>query len=624
MRSARLATAVTCAAAAAMTLPSTAAAAKVSASYGVFGDRTLHATVVVSGTAGRKARVLLQTRRGQGKSKPRTRDTRVVKRGQAKLRWVLPTRARRISVRARIVRRAGKRRLLATSRWKTLRVRGMKRAGRVAPVKPSAVLTAPAPGMPGDLVLKGSQKVRVGDVVAAGFGPATPEGLLVKAVTVRRSGANTVVTTQPATVPEVIPVGEFDIALPAGASSPGRKTSAVSPLQRLSRGLECTNGRQAVATGEASVDAGFTLSTKWGWKGWKPTLTARFSGDVRAAMKASASVSGEATCTMDREPVFSSPVKLHAFATSIGPVPIVGTVYGQVYLSGEATASGKIETSAAASAGASAGVEYDGDQMRPFGRLDKTFDAQPPTVSASGTVAASLAPAVDVRFYGVAGPEIDFTAGLKLAADVVPVPGEPWWRITAPLDLGVTFRLQAWKLDLESERFSVWHEEPVLLRAAGSAGGSSMQDQGPSPDPLPEGIRTRLVWDSNADVDLHTWDQQGDHAYFNDLEGVASGYLDQDVIPGYGPETFQETDPGHTFTFGICQYSGTQANVTVDVRDPDGQTRRFLVTLRGRKAASLLTASPRQGAGHVPAPGWCDGEDSDPAAIGDTTTGSFE
>jgi hypothetical protein len=317
-------------------------------------------------------------------------------------------------------------------------------------------------------------------------------------------------------------------------------------------------------------------------------------------------------------------VKLSTFATSIGPVPVVGVVDGQVYLSGAATASGKIEASVKASSGATAGVEYDGERFKPFGKLDKSFTTQPPTVTASGSVQAALAPAVDVRFYGVGGPELDFSAGLKLAADIHPAPGEPWWRVTAPLDLGVKFRLNAWRLNLESDRFSVWNEEPELLRASTPAGGSGIQDLGPSPEPLPDGVRTRLVWDSQSDVDLHTWDTDGNHTYFADLEATPSGFLDQDVIPGYGPETFQETDPGHTFTFGVCQYNGTQANVTVDVRDLDGRTRRFLVTLRGRKAASLLTISPVGADGWLPESGWCTEDGTDPGALGETTTGSFD
>jgi hypothetical protein len=382
----------------------------------------------------------------------------------------------------------------------------------------------------------------------------------------------------------------------------------------------------ATATGEDSVSAGLSLSTKWRMprRFSLPKLTARFSGDARASLNAAAAISGEASCTMDRQPLFPAPLRLHTFATSIGPVPVVGSVYGQVYLSGAATASGKIETSVAASAGASAGVEYDGEGFKPFGRLEKSLTVNPPTVSASGSVQAGLAPVIDMRFYGLGGPEIDFTASMKLTADINPPPGEPWWRITAPLEAGVRLRLNAWKLALESERFSIWNEEPELLRATAPPGGSAIADLGPSPEPLPEGIRTRLVWDSNRDVDLHTWDQAGDHAYFADLFGIESGYLDQDVIPGYGPETFYETDPGNTFAFGVCQYSGTQANVLVDVRDPDGQTRRFAVTLRGRKAASLMTISPVGGDGFLPSSGWCNEAGSDPGAIGETTTGGFE
>ena len=57
-------------------LPSTAAAkGRVSASYGVLGKRTVHATAVVTGVRG-KARVLLETRNGPVKTTRRVRHRR--------------------------------------------------------------------------------------------------------------------------------------------------------------------------------------------------------------------------------------------------------------------------------------------------------------------------------------------------------------------------------------------------------------------------------------------------------------------------------------------------------------------------------------------------------------------
>jgi hypothetical protein len=97
------------------------------------------------------------------------------------------------------------------------------------------------------------------------------------------------------------------------------------------------------------------------------------------------------------------------------------------------------------------------------------------------------------------------------------------------------------------------------------------------------------------------------------------------VIPGYGPETFYETDPdlGNEFTFDVCQYSGENANVTVDVRDPDGNTRRFTVTRRGRKAAALLTTSPTGITPYIDTDAnWCS-SGSDPTQLGQVTTGTF-
>lgn len=607
-------------------------AATLTGSYGVLGVRTVHVTPTYSGVSGKRLRIVLETKKPGKHRKIRVRASRPLRSGGGRLRWTYPRGLKQLTVRVRITSQAKKRkgkhkakvRTVVSGPWKTLGLGGIKPGRPLASVGARSVVSAPAPGTPGTLVLTGSQRIKVGDAIALPVTPATPQGLLAKATAVTKLNGQTQVSTEPATLPEIIPVGELELAIPADPPATGR---AASPFQRLSKALTCTNDRTATAHGEASLSAGLSLKTAWKRTGGFfsiPKLTATFQGDVRATVNAGASISGEATCSMERTPLFVNPIRLATITTSIGPVPVVATVDGQIYLSGDATASGKIETSMTATAGATAGVNYDGNGFKPFGRLDKSLNLLPPTVTASGSVQAALAPAVDVRLYGVAGPQIDFSAGLKAAADINPGPGEPWWKITAPLSLGVQFQLKAWKLDLQSDRFTIWQEEPELARATTPPGGSSITDNGPSPDPLPPGIRTRLVWDSNSDVDLHTWDIGGDHAYFRDLNGIDSGYLDQDVIPGYGPETFQETDPGHTFTFGVCQFNGNQANVTVDVRDPDGQTRRFTVTLRGRKAAALLTVSPNGQPGFIPDDAWCDFSGQDPTQLGQTTTGSFQ
>lgn len=139
-------------------------------------------------------------------------------------------------------------------------------------------------------------------------------------------------------------------------------------------------------------------------------------------------------------------------------------------------------------------------------------------------------------------------------------------------------------------------------------------------DPLPR-ERAEITWDTATDVDLHVWNQYGDHVYYADLEDIEGTYLVEDIIPGYGPEKFFENYwVDDDYTFGLCLFNGDEANVNVKIFDPGGGQRNFGIHLSGEKSASLVADSPI-GEGYLPSPGWCDDEgySYDPTDIGETS-----
>jgi hypothetical protein len=127
---------------------------------------------------------------------------------------------------------------------------------------------------------------------------------------------------------------------------------------------------------------------------------------------------------------------------------------------------------------------------------------------------------------------------------------------------------------------------------------------------LPQ-VRATMSWDTDSDIDLYTWDETGRLLYFGDREGIPGVELIEDVIPDEGElvhvlEVVQETaEPNRRYTFGICDYRGEGANVTLTVRDPAGAAPRlFPRTLFEPGDSALLAISP-EGAGYLPPPGWC-------------------
>ncbi len=343
-------------------------------------------------------------------------------------------------------------------------------------------------------------------------------------------------------------------------------------------------------------------------------MTARFEGSVQAKAELSAAVSGDASCTLGSTAMLPQPIRLGAYTFTIGPVPVVLVPKVQLYLSANAAVRAAINTNAVTTVGAKAGVQYDGRAFSPIGGLTRSFSFQPPALTASGTAQSTLTPTLDVLINGIGGPRVDLNAGLKLSADVTKA---PWWRLTAPIDLGAQLRLDVWKVHLASPRLGIFSTEPQLSAAQTPAPPSPPGPPvPPPPPPTPTGPlqRAQLSWNNESDVDLHIWDDLGNHTYFNAQDAIPGARLVEDIIPGFGPEHFiEDTLVGRRYTFGICVYGGADVTATLDVRDPDGATRQLSRYLPDEKSAVLLTASP-PGSGYIPEPGWCG--DNDPTTIG--------
>jgi hypothetical protein len=110
-------------------------------------------------------------------------------------------------------------------------------------------------------------------------------------------------------------------------------------------------------------------------------------------------------------------------------------------------------------------------------------------------------------------------------------------------------------------------------------------------------------------VDLHIWDDAGNHAWYRALDGIPNAHLLQDITPGFGPELFVEDDAfGRRYTYGLCVFRGNDVNTTLTITDPSGATRQRTRYLADEKSAALITTSPI-GGGFIPNPGWCGNND---------------
>jgi hypothetical protein len=136
----------------------------------------------------------------------------------------------------------------------------------------------------------------------------------------------------------------------------------------------------------------------------------------------------------------------------------------------------------------------------------------------------------------------------------------------------------------------------------------------PAPAPPPATLpltRATMAWDTDSDIDLYTWDASGNLLYYGEREGIPNTELVEDVIPVEGefshvPEVFRETaDLNRPYTFGICDFRGEGADVTLTVTDPGGGTRSYFHTLDYEGDSAVITSSPQGFDYSPPFDDWC-------------------
>jgi hypothetical protein len=263
-----------------------------------------------------------------------------------------------------------------------------------------------------------------------------------------------------------------------------------------------------------------------------------------------------------------------------------------IYLQANGSVSARVSTGISASAFATAGVRYEDGDFSPIGDVGTEFGYEAPALSNTANLSGSVSPTLEMLIYGVGGPAAFVQAGLDLSAERG---RDPWWTLTAPVRAGA--RLTAPVLDLSSGDLTVYENSFELASAKSET------------DAPPEVQRAIITWDTDgSDVDLHIWDQSGNHAWYQDQEGIENGLLSSDITTGYGPEVFSDTSgTGRKLTYGLCYFADNgvgPTTVTMDITDPNGTIRTVKRTLSGTGSYTIVGRSP-EGSGYTPPPGWC-------------------
>jgi hypothetical protein len=314
-----------------------------------------------------------------------------------------------------------------------------------------------------------ARKLAVGDVLVAGVGPHTPEGLLRKVAEVRTSGSGVTAVTEPATLREAVPQGRIDVVdepimpleettpqkgtarraaftgtrvRPAGLLATGSATGEDPELEADGEGgftflhqfsdpketdfgadpddpnrgkgsLECAGGGSLPLLMEAAftmTTPRLTLDTSWDHgrqKGVRWSLTASQTAGFGAE-----SNNVEAKCDV-RWLYPDDPIRLGVITVSLGPVPVAITAVAA--LTGVSGFGGKVAVKASQQSYFEAGIEVpDGGKAKGIATFENDFILnEPPSFEVEGNI--KVGARFSFHLYGTdAGPYLDITPGLKL------------------------------------------------------------------------------------------------------------------------------------------------------------------------------------------------------------------
>jgi hypothetical protein len=429
----------------------------------------------------------------------------------------------------------------------------------------SVVSSVPPPGRSGTLSYAGGNDVQVGQIVAIGAGRATPDGFLGRVTKVVDEGGRTVVSTAPATLLEAVPSGSLD----ATARTVSASEAGVSPFAHAAATVTCSGSVKAQITQSMSFSAGITLKGSWSLLHGLQSASLTADAKAKASLKALASAAG--SCKLDKTPVLSFPGP--SVDTFVGPVPVVMTSKITVFLDADASVKASTTTSASAGFSASAGIGWGrGSGFYPIQTFNSHFAFNPPSLSANAKVDANLTPTVDVLLYGVVGPQLALKSGLAFNADISK---NPWWTLTAPVDLTASIAIPP--LKLTSPTLHVYqHTFPITdaggpFGTNGGGGGASVTVTNP-------GNESGTVRDS-VSLQIQASDSQGNALSYSasglpaglsidSATGLISGTL---TTPGSSTVTVTATDgaTSGTSTFAWAVAAGQARHIASYTASPD-------------------------------------------------------
>jgi hypothetical protein len=309
--------------------------------------------------------------------------------------------------------------------------------------------------------------MQVGQILAIGEGPATPEGLLAQVTAVTTSGDQTIVSTVPAALTQAVQSGSFDeqVSSPTVSTAARRQDSTVL-AHAAQAAVTCQGSADASVTASLSVGASVDATGSWSYFSLK---TASVTGEAHASASIDAELNAAGSCTLAKTVLVTLPGPKAAF--SIGPIPVVLTSEIPVYLDAGAQIGATVSTSIGGGFDAQAGIGWTkAAGFYPIDNFTPSFSFNPPNLSANASVDANLTPTLEVTVDGFGHANLALKAGLALNANTS---ATPWWTLTAPVSLTADLDLSIpHVVTLTSPTLNIYQHTFTLATSGGPFGGS--------------------------------------------------------------------------------------------------------------------------------------------------------
>ena len=324
--------------------------------------------------------------------------------------------------------------------------------------------------------------IEEGDIISSRSCEKAPRGFLLRVTSVSRSGNQTTLQTEPASLEEALRRGSFSCEVdlsPEMASASASSEEDFLPAAQLSKefpielgklvlfdldGDKETENDQIRLEGSGKLTSSFHLDGNIDYdplRFWEPPELKSLTFTHTASLSAELKLVGELSYSLKKE-VKVRRYNLGVIHIQAGPVPVEIFPILTIKAGADLTLSASAETGISQTLSQTTGLRYAGGLWEPISSFRSEFTYTPPTLSASAEARAWIRPELSLMVYNLAGPYASLTGYLELSADPA---ADPWWALCAGLDATVGVKVEVFSKPLADKKKDFRLIRKVLAQA---------------------------------------------------------------------------------------------------------------------------------------------------------------